>query len=115
MHIANVVVDCRDVTALAGFWSRVLDAPIVADYGEYAVVGDAPAMTFQQVDEPTPGKNRWHVDLETDDLESETQRLLSLGARLVESLEMHGGRWNVLADPEGNVFCVATPFDIEDP
>lgn len=67
---------------------------------------------------PTPGKNRVHVDLavETDkDLEAETARLVALGASVVEQVSMGGGSWSVLADPEGNQFCVAGPFDLDKP
>jgi Glyoxalase-like domain len=59
----------------------------------------------------TAGKNRVHVDLTTgaDDRDQEIERLLSLGARRVDIGQTGAGSWTVLADPEGNEFCVVRP------
>jgi predicted enzyme related to lactoylglutathione lyase len=65
-------------------------------------------MGLQQVPEPRVGKNRVHVDFRADDREVEIRRLLGLGATVLdEQQEVPGLRWTVLADPEGNEFCVA--------
>lgn len=110
-----VVIDCYDAQNLAEFWGAVLDAPIKIDVEEYVVVDSTPRMSFQCVPDPTPGKNRVHVDLNTEDLDGELRRLLELGATLVEQVSMRGGSWFVLADPEGNQFCLTGPFDLDRP
>jgi len=71
-------------------------------------------LLFFQVDDPTPGKNRMHVDLATRDADAEIDRLLNLGAQLVDPpvggkpcwREGNGTKWVVLQDPEGNEFCI---------
>ncbi|SKF62622.1 glyoxalase [Mycobacteroides abscessus subsp. abscessus] len=59
------------------------------------------------MEDPTPGKNRVHFDLNTDDLDAETDRLVAAGATLVERRGDESFRWHTLADPQGNQFCVA--------
>ncbi|WP_338702767.1 VOC family protein [Streptomyces sp. Q6] len=72
----------------------------------------APTLLLQHVPESKQGKNRMHLDLDfgTTDLVPEVNRLEQLGAtRLSEELSEHGFRWIVVADPEGNEFCVFDP------
>lgn len=67
-----------------------------------------PALGFQKVPDPTPGKNKVHLDFHGPDKEAEVARLVGLGAR--ETGRHNFGAdfdWVVLADPEGNAFCVA--------
>jgi predicted enzyme related to lactoylglutathione lyase len=64
-------------------------------------------MGLQQVPQPRVGKNRVHVDFHADDREVEVRRLVGLGATVLDEQEVPGLRWTVLADPEGNEFCVA--------
>jgi predicted enzyme related to lactoylglutathione lyase len=113
VSIANVVVDCYDAPGLAQFWAAVLGTPVSFEAEEYVVLAGNPAMAFQTVPEPTPGKNRLHIDLAAEDLETERQRLVGLGATVVEHVTMRGGSWTVLADPEGNQFCLVGPFDLD--
>ena len=70
-------------------------------------VDDGPRLGFQHVPEPTPGKNRVHLDLTAPDRELEVERLLVEGALPVARHEVNGFVWVVLADPEGNQFCVS--------
>ena len=106
-----VTFDARDPRALATWWARQTGAQVVSDHdGEYVIVGPAdggPALGFQQVPEPTPGKNRVHLDLEAPDRDLEVERLLGEGALHVARHETPGFTWVVLADPEGNHFCVS--------
>ena len=112
-EIASVTIDCVDPQRLAAFWTQVLGVAVGDDYGEYVflepVREGAPAMGFQRVPDPTPGKNRIHVDLRADDRAAEVNRLAGVGAIHVADREMSGFAWTVLADPEGNQFCVAGP------
>ena len=64
-------------------------------------------MAFQKVDDPTPGKNRVHIDFSTADMEAEVERLVGLGASETGRQTSGEFTWVVLADPDGNAFCVA--------
>jgi hypothetical protein len=66
---------------------------------------------FQLVPESKVVKNRMHLDLRCDDLEAETERLVDLGARVLATTGPRPG-WVVLADPEGNEFCLAGPHPL---
>lgn len=66
-----------------------------------------PLLAFQQVEDPTPGKNRLHLDLGAPDLDAEVERLTGAGASVVAQREMGDFRWVTMADPDGNEFCVA--------
>lgn len=109
--ISMVTIDCYDAPTLAEFWGKVLSAPILYDWGEYLIIDSHPAMAMQQVVDPTPGKNRMHVDIEVADLAAEKERIVSLGGSFVAHVEMRGAEWLVMADPEGNQFCIAGRFD----
>ncbi len=66
---------------------------------------------LQRVPEANSGKNRLHLDLRTVDLAGEVERVLALGAKRLTSQPVTetGWRWHVLADPDGNEFCVLRP------
>lgn len=110
LTIGMVTFDCLDPRALAAWWADRLEGRVAADHdGDFVVVATpaGPALGFQRVEHPTPGKNRVHLDLEALDREDEVQRLLLAGAQLVARYEMPEFAWVVLADPEGNHFCVS--------
>lgn len=111
LQLGMVTTDTTDAMALATWWAEQTGAEIAeTNDGWYVMVrgGSLPVvLAFQRVDAVTPGKNRLHLDLTADDLESETERLLAAGARLVERRGDEHFRWNTLADPDGNEFCVA--------
>lgn len=76
--------------------------------------GTGPVMLFVQVPEGKTVKNRWHVDLKPTDRtrDEEVARLLDAGARLVsDHRRADGTGWALLADPEGNEFCVERSDD----
>lgn len=104
-------LDCSDLARMASFWEGA--AGFVIDgvtEGRYlALIGHGITLTLQRVPEPKVVKNRMHLDLLVDDLDQEVQRLESLGATRVEAgaRTEFGQTWYVLADPEGNEFCVA--------
>lgn len=67
----------------------------------------APRLCLQRVPEPKAGKNRMHLDLNVDDVDETMARLIALGAtRRSDEILYYEHRWFVLADPEGNEFCV---------
>lgn len=111
-----VTLDCVDTEEQAAFWLGAL-APLHyrrgfdgSPYLSLTAPAPAPTLLLQQVPEPKRGKNRMHLDLSTDDLAAEVARLERLGARQLSAEQTeHGFRWVVLADPEGNEFCVFVP------
>ncbi len=111
LTVGMVTFDARDARALAGWWARQTGGRVVADHdGEFLMVatdGAGPRLGFQRVDDPTPGKNRVHLDLVTEDREAQVERLRAGGAELVARHELPDFTWVVLADPEGNQFCVS--------
>jgi predicted enzyme related to lactoylglutathione lyase len=64
-------------------------------------------LAFQKVGDPTPGKNKIHLDLGADNRAAEVARLVAAGASFVAEHEHDGFGWTTLADPDGNQFCVA--------
>ncbi|HET6772570.1 MAG TPA: VOC family protein [Acidimicrobiales bacterium] len=117
--IHNVTFDANDPRLLGRFWSRVTGYAVVDDRDEFVRLRAPDArgvrqILFLRVDDPTPGKNRVHVDLAAPQPQDEIERLVGLGASLADELvdgrprwrEGNGIRWVVLRDPEGNEFCV---------
>jgi predicted enzyme related to lactoylglutathione lyase len=108
----GLVLDCRDPLTLAAFWGPALDYVSVGEYGSYVALfpngRTGPKLLLQRVAEPKSVKNRMHLDVEVPDIETEAQRLIALGASRVqaETLSEHGTTWILMADPEGNEFCV---------
>jgi predicted enzyme related to lactoylglutathione lyase len=111
----HIVVDTHDLPMLARFWAAVLGWKILSEREREVVIGpdlDAPVgMCFMPVTDRKVGKNRIHVDLNpgADDREAEIDRILALGARRVDIGQSGAESWTVLADPEGNEFCVVRP------
>jgi catechol 2,3-dioxygenase-like lactoylglutathione lyase family enzyme len=109
-EIAEVVVDCADLETARTFWTAVLGYERGWAGGQFAQVHDPTGhqlpILFQQVPEGKVVKNRLHLDLRTPDMASEVARLTGLGARRVREVEELGAHWTVMADPEGNEFCV---------
>ena len=110
----GLVLDCANPEALAPFWVEALGLERVGAAGTYVMLsspsGALPKLLLQRVGEPKVAKNRMHLDIETPDVEGEVNRLEVLGAHRVEAGERseHGSRWVVMADPEGNEFCVCS-------
>ena len=106
-----ITFDSLDPDRLAAWWAGATNSEVTAVMpGEFVFVAlpDGPRLGFQRVEDPTPGKNRVHVDFSSADLESEVERLVSLGATETERHEFGDDfRWVVFADPDGNAFCVA--------
>ncbi len=114
-RFTELVVDSRDPEAIAAFWSAVLgyrelsrEEDAIEIGPEEGFGGPAPTLVFSPSTDPRPAKLRWHVDVSpTDrDQDDELQRLLSLGARPANVGQTGEESWHVLADPEGNEFCL---------
>jgi hypothetical protein len=121
----SVVVDCRDFASLSRWWAEVLDWRIVYESDDEVVVAPphaidrtrdvppperSPGLIFVPVPEPRTAKNRLHIDLAPSPdagQEAEVRRLEELGARRVDvGQDPEKVSWVVMADPEGNEFCV---------
>jgi hypothetical protein len=111
LTLGMVTTDVADATTLASWWSEQFGADIADPFGGTFVLvsgGTLPlTIAFQQVADPTPGKNRLHFDLTAADLDAEVDRLLAAGAGLVERRGDENFRWVTMTDPAGNEFCVA--------
>ncbi|EFK54310.1 hypothetical protein HMPREF0291_11967 [Corynebacterium genitalium ATCC 33030] len=107
--IRQITFDCHDPSKLAEFWSAATGCGISADYGDFVMVDSTPALGFQRVEDPTPGKNRMHIDGGGVERETLVERLKGLGATELGTHEAPGLVWTVMQDPEGNEFCVGNP------
>lgn len=105
----QTIVDAADPASLGSWWRKALGWVVVNDDPEEFEIRPAadriPGLLFVRVAEPKATKNRLHLDVRPDDQTTEVDRLLDLGASRVD---IGQGRpsWVVLADPEGNEFCV---------
>ncbi len=109
--IRHVTIDSSDAYALASWWAKVLGQPVHEDDepGDEDALIEGAGLLFVTVPEAKTVKNRVHLDLQPQDRtrEEEVERLLALGATLVDDRRNPDGTgWAVLADPEGNEFCV---------
>ena len=106
-----ITTDTLDPEPLATWWADQTGASVTENYGgEFVIVagGSLPfRLAFQKVPDPTPGKNKVHVDFGAADLDAEVERLVGAGATLVGRRGDESFRWVTLADPQGNEFCVA--------
>ncbi|MFI8964753.1 VOC family protein [Streptomyces sp. NPDC053493] len=113
VSLYQLVVDSHDPPAQARFWARVLDWRILYEAEDEIVVGRdehaLPGLCFVPVPEAKTVKNRLHIDLAPDDRDAEVERIVGLGARRVDIGQGEDATWTVLADPEGNEFCVLSP------
>lgn len=108
--VIGLSIDCADPVGVARFWSEVLGRPVSAgaDADNAAIeatdAASGPRLTFHKVPEPKTVKNRLHLDLRTDQFETESARLIRLGASPIRDIEKPTARWTTFADPEGNEF-----------
>jgi hypothetical protein len=128
-RVTEVVVDCRDPAGLAAFWTAALGYHVVhADEDQVEIAPwpeqpsdlaaqvrrapTAPSIVFVVVPEGKTVKNRLHLDIRPVDgaYDDEVRRLIDLGARRAD-IGQGSVPWVVLADPEGNEFCVLGPLD----
>jgi predicted enzyme related to lactoylglutathione lyase len=115
LRLQAVCVDAHEPSQLASFWEGVLGWRRTHDDGDEIVLeppatspedGVAPDLLFLRVPEAKTIKNRLHLDLRPDDQAAEVTRVEALGATRVDIGQDDDVTWVVLADPEGNEFCV---------
>lgn len=110
--VGSVVINTSDPDRLANFWTGLLGVGIARRSGPYFIWLEPQheggiSVAFQKVDEPTEGRRRLHFDMTVEDLDSSVKRALDLGASHVEDHTVGDFTWSVLADPDGNEFCLA--------
>ncbi|MFL5767089.1 MAG: VOC family protein [Actinomycetota bacterium] len=107
----SVVIDCVDIKRESAFWSEALGYAVAFEADDEIAIAPSedsePGLVFVPVPEGKTVKNRLHIDLNPDDQAAEVARLESLGAERVDIGQGDVG-WVVMADPEGNEFCVLT-------
>jgi len=109
LRIEQVTVDSADPSALAAFWEKVLgwertfEDEVEIEIGR---PGEGVPLLFLKVPDAKTVKNRLHLDLRPDDQAAEVERLTALGARRVDIGQESDVTWVVMADPEGNEFCI---------
>ncbi len=115
VSLHHIVIDTHDLPTLARFWAQVLGWRILSEQEREVVIGpDVTAsigICFMPVTDKKTVKNRLHLDLtpDADDRDTEIERILALGAHTVDIGQTGAESWTVLADPEGNEFCVLRP------
>ena len=113
-RLTEISIDARDPRALARFWGEVLGWPVtdderglswISETGDYTA---RPLIVFAPVPEPKTVKNRLHLDVNPSGVDQyqELERLLALGATRADVGQGVDVSWVVLADPEGNEFCL---------
>jgi len=109
VRIGSIVIDVKDFDRMLTFWQKALGyapgRPLAPDDPFMILKDPAGEGPNVSLDGMEPYRNRLHLDLYTDDPEREVERLLGLGASLFRPRE-DGEDFVVLADPDGNLFCV---------
>jgi catechol 2,3-dioxygenase-like lactoylglutathione lyase family enzyme len=115
VSLHHIVIDAHDLPALARFWASVLGWRILRERPREIVVGpdelSPVGLCFMPTTDAKAVKNRVHLDLtaRADEREGEIERIIALGARPVDVGQTGDEPWIVLADPEGNEFCIIRP------
>ena len=114
LKLSQICVDAREPSALGAWWAEVLGWPLRVDSDGDAFLTPPPGhgaeLLFLGVPEDKVVKNRLHLDFTPEDQQAEFDRVLALGARRVD-IGQGEQSWVVLADPEGNEFCILAADD----
>lgn len=112
LSLGSITIDSTNPERLAQWWAEQLGLSISGNFGDEFYFINVPdrgiALSVQQEAEPTPGKNRIHIDFRAADPCAEAARLIAAGATEVDEHRMGALHWHTLADPDGNRFCVST-------
>ena len=118
----SIVVDCSDPSSLGHWWAELLGWRVTYDEDDEVVIeppagsaadGVSPDILFGKVPEGKQTKNRLHFDLRPEDRDAEVARAEAMGARRVD-IGQGDETWVVLADPEGNEFCILRAYTAEE-
>jgi predicted enzyme related to lactoylglutathione lyase len=119
VSLHHIVIDAHDLPELARFWTQVLGWRVLSEREREIVIGTHEeaevGICFMPVTDEKRVKNRVHLDLNPggdtspSEREAEIERIIALGAQRVDIGQTGEESWTVLADPEGNEFCVLRP------
>lgn len=113
LRVSEVVIDCAEHGAVVDFWAAALEYERRQVNEQYVALVPSerapgrPPLLFQKVPESKVVKNRVHLDFGTEDRVAEVARLVGLGATEIATRSLGSLTWTVMADPEGNEFCVS--------
>jgi hypothetical protein len=109
--VGMTTFDCLDPQGLGAWWAERTGGKVVKDHGFLVMVslpqGGTPMLGFHRVDNPTPGKNKVHLDMASRDRKAEVAAWIEAGAKYVGEHSFGGLTWTVLEDPEGNQCCIS--------
>jgi predicted enzyme related to lactoylglutathione lyase len=113
VQVGAVVINVLDMEREKAFWSELLGVGVAREFpGFFAWLEPqhpgGVSVALQKVESATEGRNRLHIDTAVPDLDAAQQRIEELGGTHLESQEVAGFNWRVMADPEGNEFCIAS-------
>jgi catechol 2,3-dioxygenase-like lactoylglutathione lyase family enzyme len=107
IRLGSTVINCADLDLMTRFWSQALHLVPAADGDDFRVLrGEYVNVSLQRSLTPVSARDQMHLDLYTDDQAAEVERLTGLGARAVRQHREPGDDYVVMADPEGNEFCI---------
>jgi predicted enzyme related to lactoylglutathione lyase len=110
-RLTTVVINVTDVQRETTFWSALLGVKVRKEFPGFVWLmpqqEHGVMVALQAVVDPTPGRNRLHLDLKVADVPAAIAWIAELGGELLETHEMGGFTWRVMADPEGNEFCIS--------
>ena len=111
-RVGAIMIDCHDPDALIEFWSQIVGIEAAQKFPSYIfgtkLPGNHLRLAFQRVPEDKTVKNRLHLDLNHPDPDALIAKVIDLGGTRLADHEVEGFHWTVLADPEGNEFCVTS-------
>ena len=104
-----IVIDVNDLEICANFWSQVLGTDVLYQNEKYLRLGhkgERPTLLLQKVPERHKEKNRVHIDVDVPDLDAAVSRVQDLGGHKLKQHREYSIEWVVMADPDGNEFCL---------
>lgn len=113
VKVGTVVINVNDMAKEKAFWAELLGVGVQHDVGDFFVwfepqIPGGVGVALQLVQDARAGPNRLHLDTSVPDAAAARTRIEELGGSHVEDHEMGGFRWTIMADPEGNEFCIAS-------
>lgn len=115
-RLCYITIDVNDLPRAIEFWGKALGADLeqinpnsAAIFQRLEIPGRQIHILLQLVPEKKTVKTRMHLDIESDDVTAEVERLTKLGAKVIRPVEERGFKFSVLEDPFGNEFCVLQP------
>jgi predicted enzyme related to lactoylglutathione lyase len=114
-QLFEIVIDVSDLDRSVRFWSEVLGLKEAHRWGQYLgfeKLDNGLVVALQKVTDKKTSKNRMHMDIAVDDVDIAATRVESLGGSKLQEVEEAGIRWAVMADPDGNEFCLIPKADI---